>query len=339
MAQPEPQVPLICWLLDTRSLWPGDKISESASKALQLINQEERENCIRKYHVADAKMSLASALLKRLFVAKTLGIPWNDIRFGRRRDPKHGKPCALYPDGTAAPVEFNVSHQAGLVTLVGCKSSEVELGVDIVCVHERNDYRVVDQDGFDGWVDVYEEIFSQDESWDMKYNVDPFKLLDGTVVTQADIGRDDRCCRRGQDLVATLPSGETRTFSSDLLIDAKLRRFYTHWCYKEAYIKLDGEALLAKWIRELEFRGVRAPEAGTEARCSTHGTWGERVGDAEVWLQGKRLEDVRMEIQAVEENFMISVAAKPGQLLPESLTEFQGLHLEADVMEVARASQ
>lgn len=318
-------------------------------------------------------MSLASALLKRLFVHKSLGIPWKDITFGRKRDPQHGKPQALLPGSQLpAPVEFNISHQAGLVALVGCKTDDldVELGVDIVCVNERNDYRVVDDEGFDGWVDIYQEIFSQEESFDMKYNADTFQLLDGTVVTPAMIGRHDRCTRRNETLSLTLPNGQRRVFDSDLLIDAKLRRFYTFWCYKEAYIKLDGEALLAKWIPQLEFRNVRAPRAGTVPRCSTHGTWGERVSDAEVWFthigsrtrdvggksesgvgpigiealkltdgESRRLEDTRMEIQAFDENFMIGVAAKARRNdhpLPKVLTAFQSLHLEEDVMSVVR---
>jgi 4'-phosphopantetheinyl transferase len=284
-------------------------------------------------------MDLASALLKRLFVSKTLGIPWNAVRYGRKRDPVHGKPCALLPDGTPAPLEFNVSHQAGLVALVGCKTEGIELGVDIVCVNERNDYRAIDQRGFDDWVSAFEEIFSQDEIRDMKYNCDAFPLLDGTEVQQSQLGPGDaRCCRRSQRLTATLASGEKRHFSSDLLVDAKLRRFYTFWCYKEAYIKLDGEALLAKWISQLEFRGVRAPRPGTVARCSTLASWGERVGDAEVWLQGKRLEDVRMEIQAFEENYMLAVAARPSGLLPEVLTGFQTLHVENEILDYARSA-
>lgn len=283
-------------------------------------------------------MSLASALLKRLFVSRTLGIPWKDVRFGRKRDPKHGKPCALLPDGKPAPIEFNISHQAGLVALVGCKTNDVEVGVDIVCVNERNDYRVIDEEGFDGWVDVYTEIFSTEESWDLKYNTDPFKLLDGTEIEQENLGRHDRCCVRNQELVATLPSGEKRKFSSDLLIDAKLRRFYTFWCLKEAYIKLDGEALLAKWLRELEFKNVMAPKAGTVARCSTLGSWGEIVGDVEVWLKREKLDDVGVEIQAFEENFMIGVAVKPASLVPELLTSFERIDLEADVMDIARSA-
>ncbi|KAF2821870.1 phosphopantetheinyl transferase [Ophiobolus disseminans] len=380
---------LTCWLLDTRSIWPGTKISDSQSaiEALQLITSEERENILRKYHIADARMSLGSALLKRLFVHKTLNIPWKDITFGRKRDPKHGKPCALIPPALAststspipAPLEFNISHQAGLVALVGCKTDtlDAELGVDIVCVNERNDYRVIDDEGFDGWVDMYSEIFSDEELFDMKYNCDAFPLLDGVSITPdlLQTHRHDRCTKRNQHLRVTLPSGESRTFDSDLLIDAKLRRFYTFWCYKEAYIKLDGEALLAKWIPRLEFRNVRSPRPGTPARCSTHGSWGERVGDAEVWFtqshspkvhgqssdvgtkrdgpagvdalklkegEMRHLEDTRVEIQAFEEDFMIGVAAKMrsavvrGGGLPDVLTGFRGLNLEEDVMGVAR---
>ena len=313
-----------------------------------MISPEEKELILRKYHVADAKMSLASALLKRLFVHKTLGIPWKDITFGRKRDPKHGKPCALLPPPLhgPAPVEFNVSHQAGLVALVGCKTEELdaELGVDIVCVNERNEGKIIEEEGFEAWVDMYEEIFSHEEGFDIKYNVSPFPLLDGTMVTSEMLGRHDRCCSRGEELSVTLTDGSKRTVSSDLLIDAKLRRFYTFWCYKEAYIKLDGEALLATWIPQLEFKHVRAPKPGTPARCSTHGVWGERISDAEVWFEHKHMKDCRVEIQAFEENFMIGVAAKERRWaskdegLPESLTDFEGLHLEEDIMRVARSA-
>lgn len=360
---------LTCWLLDTRSIWPGKKItdSESAQEALSLVSIKEQENITRKYHIADARMSLASALLKRLFIHNTLGIPWKEITFSRKRDPKHGKPCYIAPSSPSThQVEFNISHQAGLVALVGAKivgeeGLDVELGVDIVCVNERNDYRVIDEEGFDGWVDMYAEIFSHEELFEMKYTATPFTLPSGETVTAEMLGRQDRVCSRHQTLKVktedSMGREEVKTFDSELLIEEKLRRFYTYWCYKEAYIKLDGEALLAKWIPRLEFKNVRAPRPGTPLRCSTHGVWGERISDAEVWFTGggekphgvesvkwgerKRLDDTKLEIQSFGEEFMIGVAAKrkAGKELPSVLTKFVGLNLEGDILNVARGTE
>ncbi|KAF1984511.1 4'-phosphopantetheinyl transferase [Aulographum hederae CBS 113979] len=332
-----PQAPAItCWLLDTRSLWPGDRIAEAAPEALKLISPEEREACCRKFHIQDARNSLASALLKRLFIAKTTGTPWKDIRFGRKGDPVHGKPCFAPLDGSPSPIEFNISHQAGLVALVGAATPDIEVGVDIVCVNERDEYRTIDKEGLDGFVEMYEDVFSQEELWDMKYNVDTVTLLDGTELTSQDLGRHDRCVASDRQISLALPNGERVSFVSDQIIDAKLRRFYSFYCYKEAYIKLDGEALLAKWIRELEFKHVRAPKPGTVARCSTIGTWGEKVNDVEVWLKNKKLDDMVMQLQSFEENFMIGVAAKSAKAeIKLEIPHFRSLHLEHDVMEFA----
>ncbi|GME48692.1 4 -phosphopantetheinyl transferase protein [Neofusicoccum parvum] len=328
---------LTYWLLDTRSLWPGDRIDQAAADVLDLISPEEQEGVRRKHFIQDARLSLGSALLKRAFISKVTGVPWHKIRFGRAGDPVHGKPCYVDEKGQPVPnVTFNVSHQAGLVALVGSTLPDAELGVDIVCVNERNDYRVIDKDGFDGWVDMYDEIFSAEESWDMKYNIDSLQLLDGSILTPSELGRSDRCCRRDQTLSATrkLESGATEniSFNSDLLIDAKLRRFYTFWCYKEAYIKLTGEALMASWLKQLEFKNVKVPRPGTVARCSTHGSWGEKVDDVEVWLHGKRLEDVRMEIQAFEEDRMVSIAVKN---IPGTIPPIHRVDLGQDVLSLA----
>lgn len=280
-------------------------------------------------------MSLASALLKRLFVSRALSIPFTSVRLGRKGHPKYGKPCALASDGTIAPnIDFNISHQAGLVALVGSATIFTDLGVDITCVNERNDYRLIDEEGFDGWVDVYEEIFSPDELWDMKYNVDRVVLLDGVEVSSDQLGRADRCVQRDQDLKITLQDGHSRDINSDLIIDAKLRRFYTFWSYKEAYIKLAGEGLLAKWLKELEFRNVRSPRPGTVARCSTHGVWGEKVADAEVWLHEKHLDKIKLECQSFEEYHMIAVAAKAKNdvvHVPE-LPPFRSINLNRDIL-------
>ncbi|KAL9085193.1 MAG: hypothetical protein Q9165_007724 [Trypethelium subeluteriae] len=303
---------------------------------LKLLSPEEQKRIRSKVFINDARLALGSALLKRLFIRKTLGVPWSKINFHRKGDPKHGKPCFSLKDNPTIIVEFNVSHQNGLVALVGAIGADIELGVDIVCVNERDEYRTIDREGFDGWIDIYEEMFSVEERWDMKYNVDRVQLLDGTEITPAEIGRGDRCCVRDQELIAKAirPNGNARMFNSDLLIEAKLRRFYTFWCYKEAFIKLSGEALLAPWLRQLEFRNVHSPRPGTVARCSTHGSWGEKVTDVEVLLHGQ-VQDVCMEIQAFEEDYMIATAARTSGRTAIDFPGFQKIDIEQELARFA----
>ena len=351
------------WLLDTRTLWSGDNIysANGAAQALALVSLEEQKIITSKMFIADARMSLASALLKRLFISQTLGIPWNEVRIARKGDPKHGKPCAV--DRIGRPIDgidFNISHQNGLVALIGWDGRHlhaytpggsvngilspaegpeqgVTVGVDIVCVNERDDYRTIDAEGLDGWVDIYDCIFSDEERWGMKYDVDYVTLLDGTHLTAHEIGRHDRCIARNTDISVQNASGQLVKFNSEQLIEAKLRRFYAYFCYKEAYVKLSGEALLAPWISELEFFNVISPKPGVQARCSTHGTWGEMVNNVEVHLHGKELHNVHMNIQAFEEDFMIAVAMQ-GDVEMLKTPPFTTLELQTDVMEHALSS-
>ena len=354
-AQSPNQGEITTWLLDTRSLWPGQKITDSreAVEAMSLISVAEQRSIRGKLFVADARMSLASALLKRVFISQTLGIKWEEVRLGRKGNEKHGKPCAIDSVGRPiAGIDFNVSHQNGLVALIGYNGQsnheftpsgmvygmispttkdEVMVGVDIVCVNERDDYRTINEEGVDGWVDVYEYVFSAEERWSMKYDVDYITLYDGTILTRDDIGRLDRCNLRHKDLSVTTPKGKKHNFSSESIIEAKLRRFYTFFCYKEAYIKLAGEALLAPWLKQLEFFSVRSPKPGVPARCSTLGTWGEQVEDVEVHMHGKQVHDVRMKIQAFEEDFMLSTAIQ-GNIQGVKVPAFQSLDLQRDIM-------
>lgn len=288
--------------------------------------------------IADAKMSLASALLKRLYISRALDIPWKNVLITRKGDPKHGKPCAVLPKGCPFTFDFNVSHQNGLVSLIGWKgtpgssAAEVQVGTDIVCVNERDDYRTIDTEGFDAWIDIYTDIFSEQERWDMKFSLDRITLLNGLVVPASSLNRLDRCIVRNKPLSVTLPTGETHHFSSDLIVEAKLRRFYSFFCYKEAFIKLSGEALLAPWLTDLEFQNVRSPLPGTQARCSTLGTWGERVDDVEVLLHGEKVEDVNMTLQAFEEDFMLATAVKGTEM---QVPEWRRLDLGSEVLAFA----
>lgn len=297
-------------------------------------------------------MSLASALLKRLYVSRTLSMPWSEVRIGRRDNPDHGKPAALLPDGSFAEIDFNVSHQGGLVTLVGwaptkvpqtSAKSKVLVGTDITLVNERNDWKSIDTDGIDGWVDVFSEVFSEAERWDMAYNVDYITLLDGTVVSGRDIGRADRILTRGERVQIKIPADADRgteardqTIDSELVIESKMRRFYAFFAYKEAYIKLAGEALLAPWLRELEFQNVRSPKPGVGPKCSGNGVWGERVDDVDVILRKKRVEDVKMDLRAFEEGFMVATAIQGDAAVALSDATYQTLDLEHDILGYAR---
>ena len=348
---------LTCWLLDTRTLWPGENIvtATGAAYALSLISAAEQKIITSKMFVADARMSLGSALMKRAFIVKALGIPWKEVKLARKGNEKHGKPCAVDEIGRPiSGIDFNVSHQNGLVTLIGWDAGrnhryspgghiqgvlspgvgrdDVMVGADIVCVNERDSAQTtIDMEGFDGWVDIYDSIFSDEERWSMKYDVDYVTLLDGSILKASDLGRNDRCISRHKDISLTTASGRDITFSSEQLIDAKLRRFYTYFCYKEAYIKLAGEALLAPWLRQLEFFNVRSPKPGCVARCSTLGSWGEEVDDVEVKMHGRVVDDVKMKIQAFEEDFMLSVAIQ-GNIGGLSIPAFHRLHLEKDIL-------
>jgi 4'-phosphopantetheinyl transferase len=221
------------WLIDTRTIWAGDNIwsAHGAAKAMALVSTAEQNIIASKMFIADARMSLASALLKRLFISKTLGIPWKNVNIARKGDAKHGKPCAV--DDFNIPIEgidFNISHQNGLVALIGydgithgasrsysnplgypspsaVASNAVTVGIDIVCVNERDDHRTIEEEGLDGWVDIYDIIFSDEERWSMKYDVDYVTMLDGTHLDAHDLGRNDRCIARNQNLLFRTPSG------------------------------------------------------------------------------------------------------------------------------------
>lgn len=199
------------------------------------------------------------------------------------------------------------------------------MGVDIVCVNERDDHHRIDTDGWEEFLDTFDAVFSVSELWDMKFNVDHVILSSGRILSGADIGRADRCMSRHDTLPVILPSGEDVTFGSDVILDAKLRRFYAYFAYKEAFVKLSGEALLADWLKECEFHNVTSP------RSAETGVWGEKIEAAEVSLRGETVRDVRLAIQAFEGNHMIATAIKGLDTLAP-MPEYTLLDLENDLL-------
>lgn len=290
------------WLLDVKDLWPSpnEQIVKTEStanwatghdvaEALSLLPPAERAKVVRFYHPRDAKLSLGSSLLKRRAITHACQVVWDDAIISY--DHNH-KPCYKPADPKELNVEFNVSHHGTLVSLVGFAGSAVKLGTDIVQVNWEKDYPTIQRDGFRAWVNIYEAVFSN---------------------------------REVTDIIAYTP---TLSEAQDAM-KAKLRRFYAHWCLREAYIKMTGEALLAPWLKDLEFRNVQVPPpvafTGQEDRS---GGWGHICTEYDIWFKGKKVIDVKMELQAFGKDYMIATAVSETNV---SLSPFKQLDIKSDV--------
>lgn len=114
-------------------------------------------------------------------------------------------------------------------------------------------------------------------------------------------------------------------------VDMRLRYFYALWCLREAYVKMSGEALLADWLKALEFRDFRPPVPAVGVGGDGELVPGEVVGGIEVWRDGKRQEDVRMELRAFGRGYMVGVATRsgrPADVFDLELGGFQVVELE-----------
>ncbi|KAH6628259.1 hypothetical protein F5144DRAFT_300970 [Chaetomium tenue] len=316
------------WILDTRSWYPEvtqtKQLETHAARAFALLPPTSRAPILRYHHARDAKMALASALLKHYAVARlmstatataagtgtaaatatatgkekaaawlaTLATPFT-------RDART-KPVWIDPATGAQPVAFNVSHQAGVVAIVAVAGyrgvgdgsavdgAEVEVGVDVVCTSERRarDHAMLAGEGWPAFVDMHADVFAPGEVAYLKHRV--LEAVPG---------------------LAAAAAGTVERVS-----DAKLRAFYTLWALREAYVKLTGEALLAEWLKELEFRGFRPPAPTAWWDVPGREEDGEVVRDIEIWFKKRRVEDVNMCLRSMGEDYMIATAVRtPGR--------------------------
>ncbi|KAI1485542.1 phosphopantetheinyl transferase [Biscogniauxia mediterranea] len=275
---------ILQYLVDTRDLWPAAKqtkdLEHEASRALALLPDDERAAVLRYYFVADAKMSLASHLLKHWAVSRCAGVPWASTRLSRDANKK-----PVYVDAATGrqPVSFNVSHQAGVVALVASRCPpDVELGVDVVCTSERRarDHRVVRAEG--GWarfVDMHADVFGRAEA---------AYLREGLVLQE---------------------EGEEEE-EEEAAIDRKLRCFYALWCLREAYIKMTGEALLAAWLPDLEFRGFRAPAPAAGFAQRDGDGDGTTIRTHDIWFRGEKVDDANVCLRALGPDYMTCTAVR-----------------------------
>jgi 4'-phosphopantetheinyl transferase len=366
------------WLLDTRALWPGpiihgvrDKSSQpaicddeingmQAAEYLEAVPPKEQQDILKKYHLSDARMSLGSALLKRAYVAQTTGLEWHSIALDRRLHPTMGKPCWLPPPGEETSrrrwpqVDFNVSHQNGIVVLVGicaparqedADDGELQVSVDIVSPNERNQLAKIGGSDFASFISVYENMFSEAEIFSLTYTLPPtghVTLRTGVTIPNHSLGRLDRTIISGELNQVELPGGRKVDILSDVVLEEKLRNFYAAFSLKEAYVKLGGEGIGAEWIQQLELQSVRAPTNRGVPPWNLSGVWGESVtshsGELGLTLHGEDVTDVFVEIQALEEDYLISTMLKPAKALGD-LDAFPGwkmIDVERDILPIFR---
>jgi 4'-phosphopantetheinyl transferase len=289
-------------------------------------------------------MSLVSQLLKHLVITKYCHVPWSQTGFSRDARGKPFWPPTALNSQNHVKIGFNVSHQAGLVSMIAVIGGhgDVEVGTDIVCVDERldHDYRQIDKEGFFAWADIYAEVFAESEVSFMK--LAPVKLDLGKGLQLKGFGNDSlsRCQWRNAKLEVEAVEGNPEktvavTLDTSVVIDAKMRRFYAMWCLREAYVKMTGEALLAPWLKELEILDVEAPAGNEVIQDPASLEKGQVARDFRISFKGKPVLNVMMELTALGKNYMVASSARSAtgrDISSLKMGEWRILDLESDVL-------
>ncbi|KAJ5151164.1 4'-phosphopantetheinyl transferase A [Penicillium canariense] len=308
---------LVRWYIDTRE-WEANGLD---MHLLNVLRPAEQEAVRRYHHASDKRMSLASYLLKYLYIHHACGVPWKNIVFSRTPMPEN-RP--YYESDSDIQVDFNVSHQASITILAGVivpSQEQLEgqlvdgltplsprIGIDITCVNERRKPLTTFKE-FTEFVSIFSEVFSPRELAAMQ---NPISTL-----------------RRARELglAPTFPSDDDAT-----IVRFGLRLFYSYWALKEAYLKMTGDALLAEWVRELEFTNVippgpvdplvapkpYGPSQGPHHTPQSPKNWGSPYTEVEVSRDGERIEDVRLQLQAFESDYIVATAGRGSPVGPIS---------------------
>ncbi|KAF3392634.1 hypothetical protein F1880_008668 [Penicillium rolfsii] len=319
---------LIRWYINTRE-WEANGLD---LPLLNVLRPAEQEAVKRYHHASDRRMSLASHLLKYLYIHRACSVPWREIIFSRTPMPEN-RP--YYASKSDIQVDFNASHQASLTMLAGVIAPSLEqlasqtiqgvaplpprIGVDITCVNERRKPMKTMKD-FTDFVSIFSEVFSPKELAIMQ---NPISTL-----------------RRARELglAKSFPSEDNET-----VIEFGLRLFYSYWALKEAYLKMTGDALLAEWVRHLEFTNVIPPApvdpliaskpygvstSADHVPRSPH-NWGPPYTEVEVSRDGVLIENVRLQLQAFESDYIIATAGRgcPVGPIPEHCENSGDHHL------------
>ncbi|KAJ5084159.1 hypothetical protein NUU61_008738 [Penicillium alfredii] len=312
---------LVRWYIDTRE-WEDNGWN---LPLLETLNSADQANVRKFVQPADKRHALASCILKYLFIHHVYDIPWDNIR--TQRTPDH-RPCFSHPENPIQ-IDFNVSHQASLVILAGTVVPGAEfhhmnpeapqrlapprVGIDITCVDEpnrrRHDRPPKTMETLLSFIKIFEEVFSEHEMYIMSRPLHVWRHSRGLEFVEHDW--------RTQALI-----------DEESLVRYGLRLFYSYWALKEAYIKMTGEALLAPWLRRLEFFNVIPPEPVNPLRAprpygptagasnpnfipSSPRNWSKPHNDVHVTMDGKLIDDtVRMQLVAFESDYIVATAAR-----------------------------
>ncbi|KAJ5238444.1 4'-phosphopantetheinyl transferase A [Penicillium chermesinum] len=308
------------WYIDSRD-WESHGLDLPLIEALR---PDEQKAVRRFHHATDRRMSLSSHLLKYLYIHHACSVPWKDIVLARTPAPE-GRP--YYKPAAGPGIEFNVTHQAGIIGLAGTlEPSEDQLlrhaaggilpprprlGIDVTCVNEHRRRTLTTMNEYLNFVSMFVDVFSDEELRVMKT---PAAAL-----------------RRARHL------GFAKAFppmyvdesgapieKPESVVRFGVRLFYSYWALKEAYLKMTGDALLAPWVRTVEFSNVIPPDpvqplvAPKPYRPSkdpkyipqSPKNWGPPFNEVKVSLAGKPLEDIRLQLVSFESDYIVAISAK-----------------------------
>ncbi|KAJ5171834.1 4'-phosphopantetheinyl transferase A [Penicillium capsulatum] len=304
---------LVRWYIDIRE-WENNGLD---LPLLEALRPSEQEAVKRYHHAADRRMSLASHLLKYFYIHHACGKPWKDILLSRTAMPEN-RPHFI---STSPPhLDFNVSHQAGLTILAGTIAPVLEecqkkalgtnpprLGIDVTCANERRKPIATTRELVE-FVSIFSEVFSDRELATMK---NPLPTLNRA----RDLG-----------LANAFPKNANGSGvdSQETIARFGLRLFYSYWALKEAYLKMTGDALLATWVRSLEFTNVIPPDPVEPlAVPKPYGlsqdpkhiprssrNWGKPYTDVQATRDGESIDDVRIELVAFETDYIVATAGR-----------------------------
>lgn len=308
------------WYIDARD-WESNGLDLPLIEALR----PDEQKAVRKYHhAADKRMSLSSHLLKYLFIHHACAVPWKDIVLARTPAPE-GRP--YYKPASGPNIEFNVTHQAGIIGLAGTIEPNEEqlqrhtaggnvpprprLGIDVTCVNENRRRVLTNMKDYLEFVSIFVDVFSDEELRIMK---NPAAAL-----------------RRARELghakafpPLDIDEAGTPIEKQENVVRFGVRLFYSYWGLKEAYLKMTGDALLAPWVRTVEFSNVIPPDPVEPLVASkpykqskdpkdipqSPMNWGPPLHDVKVSLAGKPLDDVRLQLVPFESDYIVALSAK-----------------------------